>query len=328
MTEGDGRKTTAATPKINIRPIGQVPLPPPRQVHVSRNVIGAVPLAAAKGPVLPAVAAVRASASLLAVPPARASAPAEPVLAPTPGGQLAIKPTDAATAPAERKSAKNRPAPPPPPAPHTVRSAAGEVWQDPTLADWDPSTCIATPSAARNSRPAAILDDFRIFVGDLGPDVTDSMLHHAFAPFGSITKTRVIRDKRTHKSRGFGFVGFREPQDFLHALKEMNGKQRSSPQLMTDCATARLRQIHWQPASQAKKEHMGRSLCRRRAGKEGQIYSGAIKGPITIEGKYCAGDWMTGRPPAKGETSASDWPAGGARWPPGKSPTWRWRLAF
>ena len=35
---------------------------------------------------------------------------------------------------------------------------------------------------------------------------------------------RVVRDKRTGKTRGYGFVSFAQPKDFLNALKEMNGK--------------------------------------------------------------------------------------------------------
>lgn len=68
------------------------------------------------------------------------------------------------------------------------------------------------------------LDDYRIFVGGLGPDVRDSILHAAFSPFGSITKARVIFNKKTGRSRCYGFVGFKDPQDFLRAMREMNGK--------------------------------------------------------------------------------------------------------
>jgi RNA recognition motif-containing protein len=35
---------------------------------------------------------------------------------------------------------------------------------------------------------------------------------------------RVIRDRRTGKPRGYGFVQFASSRDFLDALKEMNGK--------------------------------------------------------------------------------------------------------
>lgn len=35
---------------------------------------------------------------------------------------------------------------------------------------------------------------------------------------------KVVRDKRTGKTRGYGFVSFSQPKDFLSSLKEMNGK--------------------------------------------------------------------------------------------------------
>lgn len=67
-------------------------------------------------------------------------------------------------------------------------------------------------------------DDFRIFCGDLGNDVTDEMLVRVFGKYPSFQKAKVVRDKRTNKTKGFGFVSFKDPQDFIKAMKEMNGK--------------------------------------------------------------------------------------------------------
>lgn len=69
-----------------------------------------------------------------------------------------------------------------------------------------------------------IADDFRIFCGDLGNDVTDEMLVRVFGKYPSFQKAKVVRDKRTNKTKGFGFVSFKDPQDFIKAMKEMNGK--------------------------------------------------------------------------------------------------------
>ncbi|CAH8447361.1 unnamed protein product [Dicrocoelium dendriticum] len=67
-------------------------------------------------------------------------------------------------------------------------------------------------------------DDFRIFCGDLGNEVSDDTLARAFNQYASFTKARVVRDKRTGKSRGYGFVSFSDPADFTRAMREMNGK--------------------------------------------------------------------------------------------------------
>ena len=66
-------------------------------------------------------------------------------------------------------------------------------------------------------------DDYRVFVGDLGHEVNDDMLFRSFVGFPSLLKARVIRDKITKKSRGYGFVSFKDGQDYLRAMREMNG---------------------------------------------------------------------------------------------------------
>ncbi|CAG8486494.1 19806_t:CDS:2 [Rhizophagus irregularis] len=86
-----------------------------------------------------------------------------------------------------------------------IRAAGGEVWEDPTLLEWD-------------------LNDFRLFCGDLGNEVTDDVLYKAFSKYQSIQKAKVIRDKRTGKSKGYGFVSFKDADEFVKAWKEMNGK--------------------------------------------------------------------------------------------------------
>lgn len=50
------------------------------------------------------------------------------------------------------------------------------------------------------------------------------MLVRVFGKYPSFQKAKVVRDKRTNKTKGFGFVSFKDPQDFIKAMKEMNGK--------------------------------------------------------------------------------------------------------
>ncbi len=64
-----------------------------------------------------------------------------------------------------------------------------------------------------------------MFCGDLGNEVSDEGLARAFSKYQSLLKARVVKDKRTGKSRGFGFVSFRNADDFLTAMREMNGNR-------------------------------------------------------------------------------------------------------
>jgi len=68
------------------------------------------------------------------------------------------------------------------------------------------------------------LDDFRLFCGDLGNEVNDDVLTRAFNKYSSFQKAKVVRDKRSGKSRGYGFVSFKDSKDFIQAMREMNGK--------------------------------------------------------------------------------------------------------
>lgn len=72
--------------------------------------------------------------------------------------------------------------------------------------------------------PLPTPDDFRIFCGDLGNEVNDDILARAFSRFPSFLKAKVIRDKRTGKTKGYGFVSFKDPSDYVRAMREMNGK--------------------------------------------------------------------------------------------------------
>lgn len=125
--------------------------------------------------------------------------------APPPPSYLA--PAAAASTPAAPAAADAAAAAPPPLAGTKrkyLRTCAGEVWEDTTMLEWPEG-------------------DYRLFCGDLGNEVGDDMLAAPFRKYRSFAKAKVIRDHRTGKSKGYGFVSFLEPFDALQALKEMHG---------------------------------------------------------------------------------------------------------
>ena len=62
-------------------------------------------------------------------------------------------------------------------------------------------------------------NDFRLFVGNLGNEVGDDLLTQTFSGYPSFNKAKVVREKKTQKSRGFGFVSFADGVDFARAIR-------------------------------------------------------------------------------------------------------------
>jgi cold-inducible RNA-binding protein len=63
----------------------------------------------------------------------------------------------------------------------------------------------------------------KLFVGGLSWDTTDDGLRQAFAQYGEITEAKVITDRDTGRSRGFGFVTFTEDESAKTAISKMDG---------------------------------------------------------------------------------------------------------
>ena len=63
-----------------------------------------------------------------------------------------------------------------------------------------------------------------IYVGNLGFDVTESVLREAFEQFGQVAEVRLIMDKYTGKTKGFGFIEMPEKEEAEKAIAEMNEK--------------------------------------------------------------------------------------------------------
>ncbi|KAJ9269092.1 hypothetical protein DTO212C5_4775 [Paecilomyces variotii] len=142
-------------------------------------------------------------------------------------GTLGASRFDSST-PSAGPTASNTPVPGPgrqePVQKTVIRSGGGQTWTDPTLVEWDPA-------------------HFRLFVGNLAGEVTDDSLLKAFSRYPSVQKARVIRDKRTEKSKGYGFVSFSDGDDYLKAAREMQGKYIGSHPVLLRRATTEVRPV-------------------------------------------------------------------------------------
>lgn len=84
------------------------------------------------------------------------------------------------------------------------RTAAGQTWTDTTLADFPEN-------------------DFRLFVGNLAKDINDAKLAEAFSSkYSSFAMAKIVYDKTTQVSKGYGFVSLLDARDCARALREMD----------------------------------------------------------------------------------------------------------
>jgi len=62
-----------------------------------------------------------------------------------------------------------------------------------------------------------------IYVGNLAYSVTQDELREAFEPFGTIVNTKIIMDRETDRSKGFGFVEMEDTSAGEAAIKALDG---------------------------------------------------------------------------------------------------------
>jgi len=77
-----------------------------------------------------------------------------------------------------------------------------------------------------------------LYVGNLPWATTDTALADAFRPYGKVISSRIITDKETGRSRGFGFVEV-EDEDADQMIAAMNGSDFSGRQIVVNEAKPR-----------------------------------------------------------------------------------------
>ncbi|GFP98356.1 glycine-rich RNA-binding protein 6 mitochondrial [Phtheirospermum japonicum] len=70
----------------------------------------------------------------------------------------------------------------------------------------------------------ATLTSPKLFVSGLSRSTTDENLFNAFAPFGRLLEAKVITDRVSRKSKGFGFVTYETVEEAEKAREGMNAK--------------------------------------------------------------------------------------------------------
>ena len=73
-----------------------------------------------------------------------------------------------------------------------------------------------------------------LYVGNLGFEATGSELRRLFAPHGIVTSARVVHDRGSGRSKGFGFVEMKTDEQGLAAIAALNGQMAGGRALVVN----------------------------------------------------------------------------------------------
>ena len=79
----------------------------------------------------------------------------------------------------------------------------------------------------------------KLYVGNLAYSVRDDSLQAAFAQFGTVTSAKVMMDRETGRSKGFGFVEMGSDAEAQAAINGMNGQALDGRPLVVNEARPR-----------------------------------------------------------------------------------------
>lgn len=76
----------------------------------------------------------------------------------------------------------------------------------------------------------------KIYVGNLPYAVNDADLEKMFSPFGSVTESKIITDRDTGRSKGFGFIEMPNQAEGEEAIKQLDGKEMEGRNIKVNVA--------------------------------------------------------------------------------------------
>ena len=123
-----------------------------------------------------------------------------------------------------------------------MRIAAGKTWVDAKLSEFPEN-------------------DYRLFVGNLDKVITEQKLAEAFqSKYPSFVMCRIVNDKTTGLSKGYGFVSLMDPKDCARAIREMDQSWLGSRPIKvkrSDWKERDLKQVQKQQRQQQKNKKSG-----------------------------------------------------------------------
>jgi RNA recognition motif-containing protein len=79
----------------------------------------------------------------------------------------------------------------------------------------------------------------QIYVGNLTYGMTEDSLRELFVPFGEVTSVKIIKDRLTDRSRGFGFVEMENKDEAESAIQKIDGTEVEGRNMKVNLARPR-----------------------------------------------------------------------------------------
>ena len=84
-----------------------------------------------------------------------------------------------------------------------------------------------------------------MYVSNLGFHIADDDLRKLFEAFGQVSSAKVIMDRDTGRSRGFGFVEMASTDEANQAMEKLNGKEMEGRRISISIAKERTSKKGW-----------------------------------------------------------------------------------
>mmetsp|Transcript_8293 Transcript_8293/g.13509 ORF Transcript_8293/g.13509 Transcript_8293/m.13509 type:complete len:393 (-) Transcript_8293:163-1341(-) len=121
--------------------------------------------------------------------------------------------------------------------PYTAPAPTPPMATYPPAPNAHPHHIVAVPPGSAGSAGSQQPDGVNLFVFHLPTEVDDAFLYRLFSPFGALESVKVITDKNTGESKGYGFVKYFRMSDAMQSIQAMNGFQVGTKHLKVSFKT-------------------------------------------------------------------------------------------
>ena len=94
-----------------------------------------------------------------------------------------------------------------------------------------------------------------IYVGNLSSDVAETALENLFAQFGRVESVKIITDRFSGISKGFGFIEMSNRNEGFEAIKELNDKEVQGRKIKVSEAKPKQKRQNVRPQNRSGRRH-------------------------------------------------------------------------